>query len=200
MIRFFLYWAVSLYAVWYWFRGLDTLVRDDAGCVPIGFAFSKADLSGWFRTVNKVAAIMFAVIYTVLFGYSVYNFGPEYYHNGKAKITAYRRLPVPEEEGPGDMLEQGLKEVVNGSMRLPKWTPAVCFLVLVLAVVAVELVIVWNHVTGVNDIYSTGQLIPLVVGLGGLVQVLYKLKNQEDRAEYLVRKAPGDHPEKSGDV
>lgn len=83
-------------------------------------------------------------------------------------------------------MEQGLKKVVSGSMRLPRWTPAVCLLVLVLAVVASELVIVWNGATGVSDIFSTGQLIPLVVGIGGLIQVLYKLKNQEDRAEYLV--------------
>lgn len=71
-------------------------------------------------------------------------------------------------------------------MRLPRWTPAVCLLVLVLAVVASELVIVWNGATGVSDIFSTGQQIPLVVGIGGLIQVLYKLKNQEGRAEYLV--------------
>lgn len=176
--------------------GLDTFERDAAGCAPVGFAFSKVELGGWFRTANKVASILFAIVYTVLFGYSVYNFGPKYYHNGKAKITtAYRRIPAPE-ESPGDVLEQGLKEVVNGSMKLPRWTPAVCLLVLVLAVVASELVIVWNGVTGVSDIFSTGQLIPLVVGVGGLIQVLYKLKNQEDRAEYLVRKTPGGYPKK----
>lgn len=175
--------------------GLDTFERDAAGCAPVGFAFSKTNLGGWFRTANKVASILFSIVYTVLFGYSVYNFGPEYYHNGKAKIAAYRKLPAPK-ENPGDTLEQGLKEAVNGSMRLPRWTPAVCLLVLILAVVASELVIVWNGVTGVSDIFSTGQLIPLVVGIGGLAQVLYKLKNQEDRAEYLLRGAPGGYSEK----
>lgn len=169
---------------------------DNAGCAPIGFAFSKADLGGWFRTVNKVAAVIFAVVFTVLFGYSVYNFGPDYYQNGKAKITAYRRVPVSGVEEAEDVMEQSLKDVVNGSMKLPKWTPAACLLLLILSVVAAELVIEWNNVTGVNDIYSTGQLIPLVVGLGGLIQVLYKLKNQEDRAEYLVRKPPGSFAEK----
>lgn len=190
---------MSLYAVWYWFVGLDMMELDAAGCAPVGFAFSRVDLRGWFRTVNKVASIFFAVVYTVLFGYSVYNFGPEYYQNGKTKITTvYRRLPEhhqPEEE-PDNALEQGLKEAVNGSMKLPRWTPAVCLLVLILAVIAGELVIVWNGVTGVNDVLSTGQLIPLVVGMGGLVQVLYKLKNQDDRAAYLVRRAPGGYTKK----
>lgn len=158
---------------------------DDAGCAPIGFAFSKVDLYGWFRTANKVVAVISAVVFTVLFGYSVYNFGPDYYHNGKAKITAYRRASAVEA---GDVLELGLNEVVNGSMKLPKWTPAGCLLILILSVAAVELVIKWNNVMGVNDIYSTGQLIPLVVGIGGLIQVLFKLTNQDHRAEYLVRK------------
>lgn len=178
---------------------------DEAGCAPIGFAFSKVELGGWFRTANKVAAVIFAVVFTVLFGYSVYNFGPDYYNNGKAKIKAYRRTVVVAgaedvlELGlneVGDVLELGLNEVVNGSMKLPKWTPAACLLVLILSVTAVELVIQWNNVTDVNNIYSTGQLIPLVVGIGGLIQVLFKLKNQDARAEYLVPQPPAGPAEK----
>lgn len=186
--------------------GMDRMSRDEAGCAPIGFAFSKAEIStGWFRVANKVASLIFALIYTVLFGYSVYNFGPEYYHNGKTRFTTvYRKLPrhsapmaqeIPVEPEPDNSLEQGLKEAVNGSMKLPKWTPALCFLVLVLAVLASELVIAWNGIRDVNDIFSTGQLIPLVVGVGGLIQVLYKLKNQEDRV-HIIHRAPGHYPQK----
>lgn len=183
------------------------MAKDEgAGCIPTGFAFSKVDIStGWFRIANKVASIIFGVVYTVLFSYSVYNFGPDAYHNGKAKFTTvYRRLPghsapviqvVPDKTEPDNVLEQGLKEAVNGSMRLPKWTPALCFLLLFLAAMASEFVIAWNGVRDVNDIFSTGQLIPLVVGIGGLIQVLYKLKNQENRV-HLVHRAPGHYPQK----
>jgi len=40
------------YATWFWFAGLDTLPR--TACDEYGFFFSKVDLRGWFRTVNKV--------------------------------------------------------------------------------------------------------------------------------------------------
>lgn len=45
---------------------------------------------------------------------------------------------------------------------------AFTFLVLV-----VELTIVWNDVIGVNSVMQTGQLIPLVIGGGVLVQVIW---------------------------
>ncbi|KAI9818820.1 MAG: hypothetical protein M1827_007641 [Pycnora praestabilis] len=40
-------------------------------------------------------------------------------------------------------------------------------------VVSIELTLYWNHITGVNDIGSLGQLIPSILGLGGLVKVLW---------------------------
>lgn len=71
--------------------------------------------------------------------------------------------------------------------RLNKWTPAMCIILLFMSVVSVECVIMWNEVHGVNDMFSTGQLIPLVVGLGGLIQVLHKLMNQDNRVHYIHR-------------
>lgn len=40
-------------------------------------------------------------------------------------------------------------------------------------VVATELTIKWNNVTGLNSLDSAGQLIPFVIGLGILVRVFY---------------------------
>jgi len=40
-------------------------------------------------------------------------------------------------------------------------------------VIATELTIQWNYITGINDINSVGQLVPFTVGVGGLIQVCW---------------------------
>ena len=40
-------------------------------------------------------------------------------------------------------------------------------------VLAVELSLRWNSVTGIYDIGSTGQLIPFIIGLLGLLRVIH---------------------------
>jgi hypothetical protein len=39
----------------------------------------------------------------------------------------------------------------------------------------IELTIRYNHIRGMNELGSTGQLLPLVVGGSGLVKVVYKM-------------------------
>lgn len=194
MIRFFVYWAVSCYAVWFWFLGINKFAAlPNATCDPIGFAFSKQPLfEGWFRTANKAIACFFAFIYTILFGYSAWNFGPEYLRNTRAKFsTLYHSVPRQAPLEPQSKAEKGIDEIMEvaaeSADRLNKWTPAMCIILLFMSVVSVECVIMWNEVHGVNDMFSTGQLIPLVVGLGGLIQVLHKLMNQDNRVHYIHR-------------
>lgn len=45
------------------------------------------------------------------------------------------------------------------------------------SVLAIELTLRWNSVKGIYNIQSTGQIIPLVVGLGILVKVLWLLRH-----------------------
>ena len=49
-----------------------------------------------------------------------------------------------------------------------------CFC-LALAVLAVELTLKWNFISGINSMNSVGQFIPFTVGVGGLVQVLWAI-------------------------
>lgn len=39
----------------------------------------------------------------------------------------------------------------------------------------VELLIKWNHISGVNQMGSTGQVLPLVVSVGSLIGVLCQI-------------------------
>lgn len=54
---------------------------------------------------------------------------------------------------------------------------------IVIVMAAVESTLVWNRVNGVSDLGSAGQLIPLVVGVGSLLQVLKNiyLRARENR-------------------
>ena len=45
---------------------------------------------------------------------------------------------------------------------------------LVFFIISTELVIRWNHIRGVNSIQSTGQILPIVVGGGSLIRVMWK--------------------------
>ncbi|PWW75579.1 hypothetical protein C7212DRAFT_345521 [Tuber magnatum] len=173
VIRFFIYFAVAGFATWFWWIGIDNM--EPTPCGTKGFAFFEADLWDWFRTANKFISIVFAAIFTVLFGYTVWNFGPEFWR--RTPMGRYKKLSAKVEPKSGG--EQALQELTSG--RMPKWTPALCAIVLIVSVLAVECVIAWNQVRDVNDILSTGQLIPLVVGVGGLIQVLYKMTDTDVR-------------------
>lgn len=45
----------------------------------------------------------------------------------------------------------------------------------VYSVLAIELTLYWNSISGVYDINSTGQLIPFVIGLLGLLKMTYAI-------------------------
>ena len=48
---------------------------------------------------------------------------------------------------------------------------------MVYSIVAVELTLVWNHMTEVYTVNSTGQVIPLIVGSGMLINMLLKIRD-----------------------
>lgn len=61
------------------------------------------------------------------------------------------------------------------------------FLMTLALVLTIELSIRWNHIQGVNDLGTVGQLVPAVLGVGGLVKVLWSWTmerlNREGKAE-----------------
>lgn len=46
---------------------------------------------------------------------------------------------------------------------------------LVYIVLAIELTLVWNSISGVYTIGTVGQLIPFVIGAAGLLKIFYKI-------------------------
>ena len=58
-----------------------------------------------------------------------------------------------------DFFEENFKSFVNF------WTKCMSCVVLLLVVLAIELTLYWNQISGVNTVDSTGQVIPMVIGL-----------------------------------
>lgn len=42
------------YNFWFWWVGLDVLPGPEPGCKEFGYFFTKVNIRGWFRTLNKV--------------------------------------------------------------------------------------------------------------------------------------------------
>lgn len=54
------------------------------------------------------------------------------------------------------------------------------------AILAVELTLTWNHMSGVYNVSSTGQVIPLVAGLGIMTTVCWKLVKKFSGTYFII--------------
>lgn len=50
-------------------------------------------------------------------------------------------------------------------------------------ILSIELSLYWNHVGGMGNVGAPGQLIPAIIGIGGLVKVLWIWWSTEDAVE-----------------
>jgi hypothetical protein len=49
---------------------------------------------------------------------------------------------------------------------------------LIWSVIGIELMVHWNHISGVYVLGQTGQLIPLVIGIGSMIKTFYSINNE----------------------
>lgn len=88
-------------------------------------------------------------------------------------------------------------------MRLPHCNPKSFYLYnailtlgcCLLFTIAIELAIVWNRIGGLDNVGAVGQLVPAVIGIGGLVKVMWTLwrdrkidKREEEAVPYGLRR------------
>lgn len=68
-------------------------------------------------------------------------------------------------------------ELTRMSKNTFVWTllyrASLALLIVIFLVLSIELSIYWNHISGVASVSQVGQLIPAVIGVGGLVKVLW---------------------------
>lgn len=179
--------AFLSYGLWFTFVGMDGMMPPPntraGGCSVYAFFFAKVNLFGWFRTFLKVVFVFSCIVtflglvhgtFTLLLRSYRYIFEGGW--QGLAKIdpddashiagsTASQAPTGPPthitsiEEQPG--LHSSLDK---GNVT---FTGA-----LILFILAVELTIRWNKISGVGDIGSTGQLLPVIIGIGGMGRVV----------------------------
>lgn len=136
--RISLYSAVAAYATWFWFVGLDGLLKPD--CKPIAF-FGKVSISGRFRTFNKVASVAGLA---VCGGFMLLCIMAFVKRRNKSKKTKKVRKPKRQ-------------QVVIEFLFLST-------MIIAVSIWAVEYLLKENEITNINETLSVGQLIPLLVG------------------------------------
>ncbi|KAL0638997.1 hypothetical protein Q9L58_001878 [Maublancomyces gigas] len=174
-IQFSLQLVLSAYGIWFIFTGMDSMQHPP--CSRSGFLLARVDLYHWVRTFLKVGFV--SGILGLLF---IPIFQIAYTHSDSRPA-----IPVqPTPPASGAVCEADLDCNPNLSTIslsrsdadfaalftafTTKWFGFVqgvgrlCMFIL-----AVELTIKWNHIQDVNKMGSTGQILPFVVAVGGLM-------------------------------
>ncbi|KAI3572871.1 hypothetical protein IWW34DRAFT_707869 [Fusarium oxysporum f. sp. albedinis] len=147
--RVIIYSAVAGYACWFWFVGLDELLKKGLNCEIVAF-FGGVPIDGPFRTFNKVASILGGIICIAFLLWSL--------------VILHRRIT----------------ETSSIAQTARTATTRVELLVLsssiiALSIAAVEYLITANRITDIDNISSVGQLIPLISGIFGLIEVFFTI-------------------------
>lgn len=160
LIRFSLGVGFCAYGVWFTFKGMDNMKHP--ACSTFVFFFVRVNLYGRFRTFWKVTftvgAIGYAALILIGLGYLVIIYWKQRFTKQDPKVEDASQTGGISNPEPDRVLTRTL------------WGTA-----LILFIVGVEKIIKWNHIQGVDSLGSTGQLLPLIIGLGGVFRVINNL-------------------------
>ena len=198
LLRFSLVAGMATYSVWFWFFGVKNFVQESCGTYV--FLFAKVSLFGHALTFLKIAGITTMVVYGGLFLYLYYFVLVASYYSvaGIARVQKYGSNVLSEEISGQNTVYSALgimwahlfldfksskvgREVSDSAKDPAKRRKErlnhllVASFTIVWSILAIELTIRWNSITEVNTIKTTGQLIPFVIGIGGLFQVVYNI-------------------------
>ncbi|KAF8464432.1 hypothetical protein BDZ91DRAFT_849723 [Kalaharituber pfeilii] len=198
-MRFLFFFLLSLYASWFWWSGMErfkSLPPQPSHCsgLQYGFFFHRTNLfADWYRKTNFAFAVTgSAVLGTIFVGFIQHYYmliWTEFWAAFKdqtsgefggliAGMDGGGAEPAPEAAPP--QMVTGAKELAASKDRYapeanpPWWKPALAAATMVVCIITVELLITWNNIAGVNTVLNTGQLIPLVIGIGGLLKILFR--------------------------
>lgn len=190
------------YGIWFTCAGMFDMLHPP--CSRYGFYWAKLDLYSGARIflafLFSVGTIYYATFIIIGFLYVVRTSHRDFLlyrrrndvgmedieevgGNGGTTTTVESAQPPPPTASPTSINSSRAPTAAGGpGTRNQRRTSRYLFYinygrggVMVLVTLAVELMIKWNRIGGVNRVNSTGQLVPLVVGLGGLLRVANKL-------------------------
>jgi len=157
---------LSYYEVWFGYVGMDSIGQPT--CPQYVFMFVQVNLFGWYRTLFKVVATVEAIGFTVLLPVSI------------KVITAVLR-----NEGPKSLFTGiELKDIGYSSEYTSRAWRYVFPIFLTIFIIAIECTIKWNNIQAVQQVGDTGQMIPLIVGVLGFIQVGYSFFTKDKDKAY----------------
>jgi hypothetical protein len=143
VFRTLFYAALSAYGIWFWWVGLDKMMKAAGdGCVAIAF-FGRTKVDGRFRTFGKAISIIGLVLSVFLIGVCV------------------------------NALWERFRDRFDHAMKRPRrQRPQVEIMLLLLSagliafsIAVVEYLIRVNGITGLQQIDAVGQFIPFLIGI-----------------------------------
>jgi hypothetical protein len=149
--------SVVSFQLWYWFARVPQLASES--CQEWGFLFTKIAL-------NNVALQVINIVLNFILGTIVLSL---------AVIRAIKFMNRIDDEDEGKRWRDNFtdEELWARISLLHNLDSLFKLITASIVIVAGELTIRWNHISGVNDISSAGQLIPFVIGAGSLLRIFY---------------------------
>jgi len=141
LARIIFYTALSAYGCWFWFTGLDEMIRP--GCKAIAF-FGTSRVDGWVQKLGKSLSVLGLFVSTACIIYSCY--------------ATIRRLTTVLENRPGKSTRKSRPRVEIGLLLLS-------ISLIAFSITVIEYIILKNNITGISNIESVGQFIPFLVGI-----------------------------------
>ncbi|KJZ72427.1 hypothetical protein HIM_08230 [Hirsutella minnesotensis 3608] len=152
LLRVVFYMALSAYGIWFWFAGVQEMLRP--GCPEVAF-FGPSSITGWFRTLGKALSVAGLIACVALAVYCVY-----------AVVRRFR-----------GGLDAGFSRPSGQRPRVELMLVLTSAGLLSLSVATVEYLIQVNNIQGVgaDKIGSVAQLIPLLAGTLACFLSLWKI-------------------------
>ncbi|ATY64504.1 hypothetical protein A9K55_004413 [Cordyceps militaris] len=161
--------GLSALFVWFWWYGMDVLGHSPCPDDKV-FFFVKVSLWGWFRTMNKVFAVitalgatMMAIVY--ISGYSLLAYHYIFYcvQRFRGRITEPVRLTNAHQQAnlDDDDLNLNLERAFEITANIG-------------VIVFVEMTLKWNNITNVHSLRDPGQFMPLMIALAQLLAIIYQ--------------------------
>ncbi|RGP72656.1 hypothetical protein FLONG3_6664 [Fusarium longipes] len=149
LFRVALYAALSAYGCWFWFTGVEVLPQ--MPCESVIF-LGGATTNGWFRWFGKVLCVGGLIACACVVALMARDIWRRQGYEEAATQEGKKSKPKVQDRPQTDIV-----------------LLVVSISVMALSIISIEYGIIDNHLVGVNDILEPGQLIPLIVGLFGLL-------------------------------
>lgn len=151
--------ATFAYMAWFSFKGLDDM--DNPPCASRVFFFAIVDLHGWLRTFLQVLSISTVIGSGLALLASLLQVGWD------SRMWLVHWMEADSSDN------QDRSHVTTVSLSFK--SIGIALVVFLIFTLAIELTLIWSHIRGVYSCSSTGQLFPLVIGVSGLLRLIYVL-------------------------